>query len=242
MGAYKINNGGFTVIEVTIFLAITSMLLLIALGGTGVALRNIRFTDSTRNVHGYFQKQYDDILNGVNARTNDFACKDGVIDDSSSNEAGASSCLYLGKLLDIQNDSTTITAYHVIGTDDAGSNTAPVQAYEPTIVTSSADAYTIPWLAVVTGTKRQDGQAVNSVLLIRSPSTGEVSMYTFKRSPGATDLKSYLTASNTRKSTNVCLQSADKLGGLAMVTLSGASGQDAISLSHDITPDKCDGV
>lgn len=242
MGAQKIKTGGFTVIEVTIFLAITSLMLLIAFAGTGVALRNIRFTDSTRSVQGYFQKQYDDILNGVNARDSSFACKKGVIDPSDSNNAGASSCLLLGKLLDIQPGSSTLTAYHVIGTDAVSDPDSPVQAYNPSIVASSADTYTIPWLATVQGTKRADGKAINSVLFVRSPSTGEVSLYTFYRSAGATDIKSYVIPVNTKKSANICLQNADGLGGLAMIVLSGASGQDAISLQHDITSDKCNGV
>lgn len=242
MGAQKIKTGGFTVIEVTIFLAITSMLLVIALAGTGLALRNIRFSDSSRSVHGYFQKQYDDLLNGVNARTSDVACNKGVIDESGSNDAGASSCLLLGRLIDVQPDSTTLTAYQVIGTDTVSNANAPVQDYNPTVVESSADPYTIPWLATVKGTKRQDGKAINSVLFVRSPSTGVQTIYTFSRTAGATGIKGYIIPGNTRQQTNICLQSADKLGGLSMVAFSGASGQDAISLQHDITVDRCNGV
>src|SRR3982751_6935386 len=95
---------GFTVVEVTLFLAITGLLFLIAITGTSNTIRSVRFSDSGRSVNAFVQQQYDDIINGLNNRTGAEACAGGVV-SAGSEPAGTSSCLLLGKLVVFQINS-----------------------------------------------------------------------------------------------------------------------------------------
>src|SRR6266536_3229274 len=90
---------GYTIIEVSLFLGISALMLAIALVGTGLSIRTTRFADSTRSLHAYVQQQYDDLLNGVNSRLGNEACNSGVISTATPQTPGTSNCLYMGKLI-----------------------------------------------------------------------------------------------------------------------------------------------
>ncbi len=246
---------GYTIIEVSLFLGISALLLTVALVGTGLSIRTTRFTDSTRSLHAYVQQQYDDLLNGVNSRFGTESCNNGVIDTGASQTPGTSNCLYMGKLVVFKQGSSNITTYNIVGTEPANADyTKPdeqlIYDFTPTVIRSiGVDTYNIPWTASISGSKRPvDGKAVDAFALIRSPRSTRIVSYVYQEPAGSYGLAPLIDPSTLGDANNIsqpasfCLSSADGLGQPSKITISGGQGQDAIGVSFDTVAGDCNGT
>jgi hypothetical protein len=249
-------NSGFTVIEVTLFLAISSALVVIAIIGTGNLMTSIRFSDSMRSTHAYIQRQYDEILNGVNPRAAEAIC--GAV---GTVEPGKSQCLLLGKLINFEVGAGSLQTYYVVSTripdlagDDANLSDEELLAdVDPIVVkgNNKVETFDIPWGARMFASKRlTDGKQVNTYMLLRSPRSSRLVPYTFNMSRSVLDnsdmlpLRPYLEQnSNIQKPTNFCVESIDSPDPPAAITVAGGEGQSAIDLRFNLnnTTDECDG-
>jgi len=252
MGAQR--SEGYTIIEVSLFLGISALLLTIALVGTGLSIRTTRFTDSTRSLHAYVQQQYDDLLNGVNSRFGAESCNSGVIDTATPQTPGTSNCLYMGKLIVLKQGSSDITTYNIIGTEPANADyTKPDEQlifdFTPTIIRNvGVETYNIPWTANISGSKRPvDGKAVDAFALIRSPRSTRIVSYVYKEPVGSYSLAPLINPStpgdvnNISQPASFCLSSADGLSQPSKITVTGGQGQDAIGVSFDAVAGDCNG-
>ena len=209
--------GGFTIIEVTIFLTISGLLLTMAIIGSNGMARQLRFSDSVNGFHSYIQRQYESIVSGVNTRD--------VVAGACSNVApGTSDCILLGKVMsfDPAATSTTVTTRYVIGGSVASSGTtytdianvaAPMMGtkqLQP--VDNGSDSFEIAWGADIYSASRDGAPAllgevlkapapaiarteINNVAFLRSPNSSEIMPYYFKSaSTGIADIKSGLVA------------------------------------------------
>lgn len=243
-------QAGFTIIEVSLFLAITGLLFLIAVLGTGNTIRNVRFTDSGRSLESFVQKQYDDIINGVNTRDDQISCISGTISTSASQEVGTSNCLLIGKLIVFWQNNSNVSYYDVIGTEPSTVNYAQtdedlITSFDPKAVTASESKYSIPWGAYPSGFKRlSDNSATNALLLVRSPKSTRIVSYTFKVATTVPDdLTSIVsTEANQSQETNFCIESADGLAVPAKLYISGGSSQSSASIIFDASGSDCDGI
>ena len=68
------NKHGFTLLEVTLFFAVSGLLALVAFAGLGPRLRNVRFTDAVRSLESSTQRQLSDFQSGVNLRSANIGC------------------------------------------------------------------------------------------------------------------------------------------------------------------------
>ncbi len=252
MGAKR--SEGYTIVEISLFLGISALLLVVAMVGTGLSIRTTRFTDTTRSLHAYVQQQYDDLLNGVNSRSGAEACNAGVIDTGTSQTPGTSNCLIMGKLIVFQQNSSDLTTYDIIGTEPANvdytkSDEQLIYDFTPTIVrTVGVATYNIPWTATISGSKRPiDGKAVDAFALIRSPRSTRIVSYVYKEPAGSYALAPLINpltpgdANNISKPASFCVKSADGLGSPSKITISGGQGQDAIGVSFDAVTGDCNG-
>jgi len=239
---------GFTVIEVTLFLAITGLLVLIALVGTGALMTSVRFSDSVRTTHAHVQQHYDEILSGFNPRIN--GC--------GNQTPGASSCLYLGKLINFDIGTSSIKTYYVVSNEvpDLGDDSVADMSDDELIVDVRPTAvqcddcvvedFSIPWGAQVYASKRaSDGQSVNSYAVLRSPRSSQLRSYTFDMSRDVLDgddvvaIQDLLIAgisdpANVQKPTNFCIRSVDSADRPSMITVANGQGQNAIAVKFDI--------
>jgi hypothetical protein len=251
MGATNRRQAGYTVIELSLFLGISSLLFMIAIFATGSTIRNARFTDSGRALEAYVQKQYDNIVNGVNPRASEISCAGGVV-SSGTQEPGTSNCLLVGKLLLFQIGSYTINTYDIVATDP-GINVdfsktdeqLIAQDYQPKVVSNINNAsYDISWQAPITGIKRtSDGVQANALALIRSPRSQRILAYTYQEGATPTDgrLASVVgnASANTGNVVNYCLQSADAIGPMAKLEIGTGSNQSAARIIFDISEEDC---
>jgi len=70
-----VKKQGYTLLEVTLFLAISGGLALIAFVGLGPRLRNVRFTDGMRTIQSRVNQELTDSDFGQNDRSTNFVCK-----------------------------------------------------------------------------------------------------------------------------------------------------------------------
>lgn len=87
------NRRGYTLLEVTLFMAISAGLAVVAFVGLGPRLRNIRFTDSVRSLESNIAKNFSERVNGVNNRTSPASCtlngSNDIVLNNGTNEAGS---------------------------------------------------------------------------------------------------------------------------------------------------------
>lgn len=165
---------GFTIIELTIFLAISGLLLLVMFTGTGMIASRQRFSDTTDSLQAFFQAQYDEVMNGVNVRGSAASCSS---DGGSAAIPGKSNCLLLGKLLTI--NGTTVQSSYVISkqspTDETNDMTK-LQTSNLEVVTNGQATYELKWGAQVS-------RATRSTSLPFGSGRGEVNSIAFLRIP-----------------------------------------------------------
>jgi type II secretory pathway pseudopilin PulG len=246
---------GYTIIEVSLFLGISALLLAVALAGTGLSIRTARFTDSTRLLHAYVQQQYDDLLNGVNSRFGTEACNSGTVSTGTPQTPGTSNCLYMGRLMVLAQGSSDIMTYSIVGTEPANpdyskSDEQLIYDFTPTIIRNvGVQTYNIPWLATVSGSKRPiDGKAVDAFALVRSPRSTRIVSYTYKELSSSYALAPLINpgvasnANNISKPASFCISSADGIGQPSKIIVSGGQGQDAIGVLFDTVVGDCNGT
>jgi hypothetical protein len=231
-------------------LAISGLLFLIAVIGTGSTIRTIRFTDSGRTTTAFLQQQYDDIINGVNTRSGQETCSSGGSVSNGNQTPGTSDCVLMGKLILFTQNSPTLNVYDVVGTPPAVPNFSEsdqqlIVDFQPKVVTNAdTSTYDIPWQAFVSGVKRtSDGTATNALLLVRSPKSTRVLNYTYKAvQPISTDLSTVVNAaSNVNQTTNFCIKNADGAGAPAKIVVNGATNQSAVQITFDSNDGECNG-
>lgn len=172
---------GFTIIEVTLFLAISGMLLLMMFIGTGTMASRQRFTDTVDSLQVFFQSQYDEVVHGVNVRNTGLACAS----DSIPSTPGKSNCLLIGKLLYV--NGTTIQASYVISTQSPTDNTnnrTKLQTSGLEVVTVGQTTYEVKWGASIFSMNRSDNIPVNSIAFLRVPDSNSIVQLIFQ-GPGA---------------------------------------------------------
>jgi len=178
---------GFTIIETMLFLAVTGLLVIGVLIGTGAALNTQRYRDSVESFKGLLQDQYADLGSVRNSRDNNWSC------DNAANPTqggsiirGQSDCLIVGKYMRI--DGRAITIYPVLArqtgstsglTDIAALDTR----YAFHISTSEREnspmewGTQIAWPKTGTGSRSPATPRSMGILFVRSPESG--SIYTF---------------------------------------------------------------
>lgn len=174
---------GFTIIEISLFVAISGLLAIVLLGGWSLTINSQRYKDSVDTLQSYIQQQYDLVYNVENGRDNSLDCTtDSKVQDGST-PRGQSNCVVLGRYVRLSNGKD-FTSSAVVGYEpdrlDASSDNEMLKKYKPRVVTQqinlSENALTIPWQAVAV---RQGGDAALdlAIVILRSPSSGIVHTY-----------------------------------------------------------------
>lgn len=241
-------QAGYTIVEVTLFLAISGLLFMVAILATGNTIRSVRFSDSGKSLAAYIQKQYDNVLNGVNPRDNQITCASGTVSPGTQ-KPGTSNCFLMGKLVVFKQNEYRLTTYNILGTEPSNvdfgkSDEALIQDYAPQVVTNTGvDTYDIPWQAYISGIKRTgDGLAANALALIRSPRSTRIVPYTYQQS-GDTPAQNLMGNASIQsgKPTNYCVTSADGFGAPAKLVVSEGSNQQAAQIVFEAVTGDCDG-
>ena len=203
---YRSRKTGFTLVEVALFLALSSLLMIGIIAGANISISNQRYNDAVNNFADLIRGTYADVLN-VSSEKNP---------EVSTDKAGRTKTAVYGKLISIgecvdftrscdsgtSNVDDTIYIYDIVGwavnSSFAKGNRAIEMLYNP-LEKNGVDAniidrsdcsagssscekfyrmntYKLPWDARVEDKDRSRFRA--AIFIVRSPSTGSVRTYT----------------------------------------------------------------
>lgn len=160
---------GFTVIEVVLFLAISSGLAIFLLVGTSAAIQRQQYKDATQSYAGFLRGQYERVIGVKNDRSPTEVCPIATATSASASR-GQSDCVILGRYIASTNedgvvDQQSYGAYPVYGLPVGG-------VWHYGLGERDTD-YNINWSA----SARLAGDAGESpiaILIYRDPETGSM--------------------------------------------------------------------
>lgn len=249
-------HGGFTIIEVILFLAISAVLLLVAFTFTGATLRNMRFTDATKSLQSFFQQQYTRVqTNSVAMNTaagNAPRCTPNGpigVEPLATNSTGTSNtCILLGSALDISLDGRSIMVRPVLGY--AGDGTATLSMSNPQVWTDATETHQLQWQSSVqTAGQIGNGRAVtigqvvngqryrnvNRLLFLKDTLSEKINFYAVN---DGQSIAAWLQSTDAADTTNtirnvptlVCIQSDDGGSLRGAIQFTGTGRQQGIGI------------
>lgn len=179
MGVHR--SEGFTIIEVTLFLAISGLLIVLMIAGSGATIGAQRYKDATETLKTLIQQQYSKATNVQNDRNTSLTCQtaNATIVDGSSNP-GQSSCLIMGRFMYL--NGTDMKLYDVIGYAPSTTNTVndndlvALRKYTLNVSQVSLDSKKMDWGTSVRSLSTSGAGASTKlgILFIRAPDSGNV--------------------------------------------------------------------
>lgn len=156
-------RGGYTILEVMIFLAVSAALAISALRLVGGQQAKTEFAQAVRDLDLRLQDVINDVSTGFYINNNNFACTDSpsgpVIAElaNANNQGQNSGCIVLGQAMEFGiNNSREVKLYPVVGLRRAGS--------PPKDVTTLADAHPKAIAKTSVGDTVPDGTQTESLL------------------------------------------------------------------------------
>lgn len=223
---------GFTIIETMLFLAISGVLIVAMLAGTGITINLQRYRDATETFKALLQNQYSALTSVDNDRENNWSCSPLAASEEGGTEIrGQSDCVLLGRLVTVVNSD--IAVYNILGRPSANAPLIPANDiaqlrddYILNISTVTEDKNVLEWGTQIAWPRLgPSSQAHNpttprslAMLFVRSPNSGQI--YTFHSDtvttpPTPQTLKDMLITGATvpgRASRTICIESNGLFG------------------------------
>lgn len=210
MGGKRV--AGFTIIESMLFLAISGVLVVALIAGTGVSINIQRYRDAVETLKSHLQNQYDEITSVYNDRDNSWYCDNQAQTErgASSEDRGQSQCVMLGRYVTIKGSTmktSSVTARLVVGGPATGNDVDRLRSnYVLGISTVYQDERPLEWGASIKwptagNNESQTGNADRNIaiLIVRSPDSGLIYTFTSDNVPDNPDnntLRSMLIAAS----------------------------------------------
>lgn len=187
------NTRGYTLLEVTLFMAISSLLALTAFVGLGPRLRNVRFTDSVRSLEASVNQQFSGVSQGANARTGGVACQPsgnaiaiGSIQSNASVGGDQAGCVLNGVVAEFSQNQVAyrkIVSLRVPATGCSVAESDPLysritQCHAATIIASSVEQPVV--YSYSNGLQKNGDSSDFSVGFLQDPAGTEKVLFSFQ--------------------------------------------------------------
>lgn len=245
---------GFTIVEISLFFAVASMLLFVLMVGITLTVQRQRFSDSVNSAQSFLQQQYNETQTTINNRENS-PCGTAV-------NRGTSDCLVLGKIIDLQAPANAegdniVRSYDIVANADLPANISSLDditllnQINPTAIreVNNDQEYIVAWgaqLRDVRDTHGEDDPASSTptryVLVLRSPASGLIQTYTlsdtndlFSTGVDTEPLTGRVVPfqGTSNQSVVACISSVDIVGVNALLTVEQGGSQDGITTQFD---------
>ena len=110
----------FTIIEVSLFLAISGLMAVGLLAGIGTAIGTHRYRDSVMSLQAQLQQEFSRVENMQNDRAGDESCNASADIVNVRSERGTSDCVVIGRFIAIEGDK--IASYPVVARSTDATN------------------------------------------------------------------------------------------------------------------------
>lgn len=179
---------GFTIIEVMLFLAVTGLMITGVMAGANSSLNAQRYRDGVEAIRNSISSEYAKVYSLTNTRESTDPCGGG---GAASRLWGTSDCLYVGRLLQITQDTSPVasqklTVYPVVATEVAADASDMIARYRFKKIAGEGlvESRKMEWgLTAVTTSSRSSTLAEVSILILRSPIDGSVRTYNLLYDP-----------------------------------------------------------
>lgn len=171
-----IKQSGFTVIELMLFLGVTGALFAALMIGVNANIAQQRYRESVADYSSLLQRQYSEVSNTRNDRDDNWKCTDGRVEQDPNNgdPRGRSSCVILGRAVQIKNNGTVVELASVLGTEPTNaqsmSDIETLAAYRPRLSDMGVTQIAMNWDSALQTMAHQPSTA--SFLVLRSPVSG----------------------------------------------------------------------
>ncbi len=174
---------GFTIIEVILFLAISGLLLVVAIAAVTANINNSRFNDAIRSTTSYLQGQYSEVVAGASDRDALASCDASGINPNGNTPLGMTDCVIMGRYIKLQ--GSTFTVRYIIGYRPSllgisADDTQAVVDMNPRVAAETVyqTSYDVPWGIELVNTASASGTyAATGFAIIRSPASGNILYY-----------------------------------------------------------------
>ncbi len=191
----KQRENGFTIIETSLVLAITGLIVAVVLMGIGNALNQQRYTDAVNQAVDFIRGQYAVGTNTQNNRPISEKCNTAGIDPTPAtpDPLGASDCLLVGTIMRTT-DGKKVDVYQVIALTEpaesmATSSDADLLAAASLTEGNKLQTYEVDWGSRFLVPDTSDAAAF-TILVVRTPLSG--SMRTYSSDSGTTTIADLL--------------------------------------------------
>lgn len=188
----RVSSGGFTVIEVILFLAITGLLFAGIMAVITGTVNRTRYETAVQETLDSIQGEYSKILNVKNDREKPYVCSTSVIQESSRGTSrGRTQCSVVGRLLRTSRDAKVITAYPVyaraditstavrsILTDASKTENEKLLALRLSTAPDQSEQVKLEWGVSLHRPGNKSRPYVFSALIVRMPFSSSIRTYT----------------------------------------------------------------
>lgn len=230
------SSSGFTLVEVMLVLAVTGLMVLGILVGTGVSIANQRYRDSVYTVQSVIQEEYNQVINTLNSRTTDADIECYLTGQRPTELAprGRSECVLLGRYITIAGNGE-IVARSVITRYNELHDSQPLGGVQLWLSSSETTSRVVPWGATIRDAASTNANTA-SILIVRSPLTNGVMTFTATgANPVADSEITTLVTPENRQARVLCVESEDWFvgGQLAVRIQANASGPAGIEVPEE---------
>lgn len=190
---------GFTLIEVILFLAVSTLIFTGALVSIGGVVNTQRYDDSVTSLQDYLQGQYSIVDNVRNNRPDTLECTSGGgIGSGTGMPRGTSDCFIVGRVINAQPADggrrlTSTPVYSIAGSYDEDADEQALLSsldLRPDPDVNAVEEYVLPWQTRV---DLGGSPAVFSMLILRLPTNGLLRTYLAPTNLNVVDWAQYWT-------------------------------------------------
>jgi type II secretory pathway pseudopilin PulG len=185
MGA---GSRGFTIVETMLFLAISGVLIIAMVAGTGVSINVQRYRDAVETFKALLQDQYDALASVQNERDDNWSCGAQAESEIGGDSVrGQSDCVLVGRYLAIENDTVSLYSVLARGVTTPSASGTDIDKLRANYIfnVSTVDqeeevmewGTRIAWPSSGGGSRNPATPRSLGILFVRSPDSGQI--YTF---------------------------------------------------------------
>lgn len=202
-------QGGFTIIELMLFLGITGALFAALMIGANVSIVQQRYKDNVSNITTFFENQYSEVLNTQNDRDSAWSCNsEGQVAPASidGTPRGTSGCVILGRAVEVSNKGSLIKTSGVVGvqptSEGVTSDIATLVSYRPKLADLNPSENDLG--SEITMEVSKGVPTTMSFLVLRSPATGTIRVFASSE-PLPADLSTMINVANASNVRTACI-------------------------------------
>lgn len=177
----RLNKPGFTIIETMLFLAISGILMVSVLVGTGASINIQRYRDSVTSLQSTLQNQFSEVASVSNSRDSNWSCDSSTgvitkIESGSGENRGQTDCVVLGRIILPSSDGRKVYIRDVVGSKLTESELVDndidaLKNYKISISPVISIEHNIQWNASM-AKPNSNSSSEFSILILNSPLSG----------------------------------------------------------------------